>query len=128
MEYTNLEIEVIKLLLNINNEKFNILKEQFLHSKVKTRDITQVWFFTNISIGDSIKSLPQPIDERIVLSDVWARINWKDDIGFFLFIEKGYISMLEWFTYWDTLYNPNFKEYKVFYEWDNRDIPNELLD
>lgn len=93
---THIEFEKIlmNILLNGDNEILKKLRKQYELSEVISREISNYGFFTMFKI-------PENMDLGISnfkfhIGDIDGKVNDIDyAIGFILFIENGYISMLE---------------------------------
>ncbi len=126
--YNDLELNVLKKILNINNETFAVLNEQLDSSEIQNREITSSWFFCKISVDKSITQPIKNMSDRIIFWDVLCNVDKKVYMWFLLYIENWYISLLEWYTFDDDFTQFDSKNYELSYELLNeRKIPSELL-
>ena len=93
-----LEDEVLKMLLDGRDDCLAILRLQAQHSRVSSREMTGVGFFTHFDVPPEVpRVLGQP---KFWLGDVYgAAENIQDGVGFVLFVTEGALSMLEGYTY-----------------------------
>jgi hypothetical protein len=93
-----LEIHILSKLLLGDDFVLEILRNQFRHILVRSRENTGVGFFTNFSVPPEIERIPNR--RSLHLSDVNATAsNVAHGIGFVLFVCDGALEMLEGFTY-----------------------------
>lgn len=122
-----LERIVMERLLTWDSKSLNLLREQISKCTVKSREISPVWFFTHFSISDL--ALPISAKNKIIFGDVDCESpDVPDGLWFLLYIENGYISMLECYTYWDEVRSFDLELYTVKYNSEKRELPKELLD
>lgn len=126
MNYKKIETDIINMLLSYKSNKFDILKKQFLNSKVINREENTSWFFIKIEVNTDIEKID--IKQRLIFWDVISKANWKIFMWFLLYIENWYISLLEWYTFDDDFVWFNNNTYNLEFELPNkRKIPKELL-
>jgi hypothetical protein len=115
METLNpLEKAVLEKLLSGESETYRILQKQYSSSRVASRKMTGVGFFTRLSLPEDAPKLPDEASFHI--SDVAADINGlKHGAGFVLFIEDGRIETLEGFTY-DEPWTQDFHGFRLYYD------------
>ena len=87
-------------------------------------EYTGVWFYMEINVLNN--TAPISLKDNIKISDIlWIRDNIPS-LGFILYIENWYLSMLECFSYNDK--EISFENIKLVYEWwDVRNIDQRLL-
>lgn len=124
MNFNKFELEILNKFLDFSSKYSEKLKEQLLSASVKKMEYTGVWFYMEINVLNNTTSIS--LKDNIKISDVlWIRNNIPS-LGFILYIENWYLSMLECFSYDDK--EINFENIKLVYEWwDNRNIDQRLL-
>lgn len=99
MDLSALETAAIEKLLEGTHPALQQLKQQAKVLRATRREHTGVGFFTEFEPGPdavAVAALPG----RLTIGDVDAAINGvADAVGFLLFVESGYITMLEGFAY-----------------------------
>jgi hypothetical protein len=96
---TNLEASVLSKLLSGDHPALTALREQAQRASVRKRKLTGVGFFTTLSVSAEAPraALSQ---KRVCLGDVVADIEGlQHGAGFVLFVENGFLSTLEGYTY-----------------------------
>lgn len=95
---TNLEKQVINMLLSGENPTLSILRAQFEQSAVKSRELTGVGFLTEFSVPKNAPLLED--HKRLTIGNVNADIpGLKHGAGFVLFVDNRAINFLEGYTY-----------------------------
>lgn len=113
-KFDKIEKAVMAKLLEGQDDKLAILREQYSQSIVKKREYSGTGFFTSFEIPDHIPNLK--ISKSIQLGDVVAEIKGvKTGAGFVLFIKDGVIDFLEGYTYGDEKWPKEISEYKLSY-------------
>jgi len=96
---TEFEAAVLTKLLTGDHPVLEALRSQFESCRVGSREATGHGFFVNLDVPRSPGPAPAPV-RRFQVSGVGAAIpGLKHGAGFVLFIEEGYISFLEGFSY-----------------------------
>lgn len=115
METLNpLEKAVLEKLLFGESETYRILQKQYSTSRVAERKMNVVGFFTRFSLPDDAPKLPD--EATFHIADVAADVNdLKHGAGFVLFIRKGWINMLEGFTYGEP-WPRNVRSFHLYYD------------
>jgi hypothetical protein len=112
-EISELESEVMRMLLNGNDPVLNTLREQWRASRVEKRELTGVGFYTRFSVLDSIPRIEG--NRTFNFGDVIAEINGLQyGAGFVLFVKDGVINMLEGYTY-DESWPPIISAFRLAY-------------
>jgi hypothetical protein len=97
---TELEREVMKMLLAGDHPVLEVLRMQLCHAKVVRRELTGVGSYTYFQIPSDVPRVPGR--RSFELGDVHADIPpLKLGVDFILFIREGAIDFLEAFTYGD---------------------------
>ena len=98
IQISKLEQKVLNMLLAEEGEEFSILREQLIEASVSKREMTGVGFYTTYVIPEEARKLRG--NQSIKFGDVEAEIfGLKNGAGFILYIENGYIHMLEGYSY-----------------------------
>lgn len=109
-----LEKEVMKMLLDGNNEVLKSLRIQYEDAQIVNRQLSQKGFFTNFNINRDEQRLEGK--KSFQLGDVVGQLNnVKDGVGFVLFIKDGAITMLEGFTYGNENWPETILNYELCY-------------
>jgi hypothetical protein len=117
---TKLEIEVMRMLLDGDDEVLSALRKQLAKCKVKSRELTGVGFFTTFIPAQSDDVLSRVKSFKI--GDVFAKIEGtKHGAGFLLYVENGKIYMLEGYTF-DDPWPSEIGEFKLCYINDVRNL------
>ncbi len=116
-----LEKQVLSMLLEGEEKQLTILREQLKAASVSERKMTGVGFYTKFKIPKKLKGIPNK--ESIKFGDVVAEISrLNHGAGFLLYIENGYLSMLEGYCY-DEKWPEEILNFKLKYSSDDkRDI------
>jgi hypothetical protein len=123
MKLTELESQVLKMMLAGTHPVFALLRKQFEVLTVSSRELTGVGFFCDLAVEES---LPIPGKPSFELSDVTgSAANLKEGMGFVLFVTDGALSMLEGFTY-DEPWPEQVHNWKLTYRHGARDLPKFL--
>ena len=98
-ELSSFEEDVLHRLIALSSSStLDSLSEQARTVRVVRRERTDVGFFVHLATDPG--SAPVPGNPRLVLDGLFARIDGlPNGAGFVLFVENGYLSMLEGFTY-----------------------------
>ena len=92
---TDLELSVIRMLLDGDDPALATLRDQLEHTLVQKRQFTGVGFFADLRVsGES-----PPAAASGHLGDDAEIEGLEHGAGFVLFIEDGYLHMLEGYTY-----------------------------
>ena len=111
--FSNLEYQVMKMLLYGDDNFLEILRNQFKLASLLEREYTGVGFFTDISLPENVQKLKPEISFQ--LSDVGAEVDGlKYGLGFVLFITNGAIELFEVFTY-DEKYPESVGKFTLHY-------------
>lgn len=96
------EDKVINILLDGDNEILQKLRKQYENIRVIDRDFTGVGFYTYYDVANKNELLKVSNKDIIRLMDVNGDYkNDKDYFIFTLYIEYGFITCLEGFSYYD---------------------------
>ena len=97
---TALEERVIRMLLAGDNPILATLRSQAENLAVSSRELTGVGFFTRLVVRENAPSIG--IERSFKLGDVNGTAeNVRNGLGFLLFVEDGFLSALEGYTYDD---------------------------
>ncbi len=97
---TKLEKEVLKMLLDGDDDVLVNLKSQLDLVSVKDREMSGAGFFTNFLVPQSCKTSTINSSSEFRIGDVHAEIDGLDfGAGFLLYVEDGAMQMLEAFSY-----------------------------
>ena len=100
---TEFEQSVLKALLEGDHPILAALREQVPVTLVERRDFSGVGFFTRFSVAST--AVPAPVVGQLDLGGVDAVIpSLRHGAGFVLFVNDGYLSMLEGFTFAEDLW------------------------
>lgn len=109
-----MEKEVMMKLLDGDDDRLMILRNQYIRALAKKREFSGTGFFTSFEVPKDVKKLKTP--KLVQLGDVVAQImGVKDGVGFVLFIKNGTIDFLEGYVYGDEKWPNEVKEYEVSY-------------
>jgi hypothetical protein len=98
MELSNLERNVMEMLLSGDDPTLRILADQFRVAKVTNRELTGVGFYTTFSIPPQAPRLEG--GKSLRLGDVTAEIQGlQHGAGFILFVNGGVIDFLEGYSF-----------------------------
>lgn len=124
MNFNKFELDILNKFLEFSSKNWDKLKKQLLSASVKKMEYTGVWFYMEINVLNN--TAPISLKDNIKISDIlWIRDNIPS-LGFILYIENWYLSMLECFSYNDK--EISFENIKLVYEWwDVRNIDQRLL-
>ncbi len=119
-DLTRLEMEVMRMLLDGDDEVLSALRKQLARCNVKSRELTGVGFFTTFIPAQSDDVLSRVKSFKI--GDVFAEIEeTKHGAGFLLYVENGKIDMLEGYTF-DEPWPGEIGEFKLRYFNGVRDL------
>lgn len=93
MKHIALAEQVINMLLEGENDILSQLREQFENALVISEEDSEAGFFINFKVKETVN---QSKLDTFHIGDVFG--NYEDvkyAVGFILFVENGYISMLE---------------------------------
>jgi hypothetical protein len=97
-DFNSLERQVIEKLLTGDHPVLSVLRQQFATARFRSRDLTNVGFFTYIAVSPDEQ--PARLTSRAHLGDVSAAIpDLQNGAGFVLFITNGALDFLEGYTY-----------------------------
>lgn len=110
---TELERQIMEMLLAGDHPVLETLREQFQRAKVAEREYTVVGFFTHFAVPADVRRLPN--NRSFELDDVYgasrdSQWSWPE-FGFILFVRDGAIDFLEGYTYYDTFPEPGSVDY-----------------
>ncbi|SDF86849.1 hypothetical protein [Sporomusa acidovorans] len=112
--FIKMEKEVVMKLLDGQDDRLAILRDQYLNASIKSREFSGTGFFTSFVVPSNVLRLESP--KSFQLGDVIAQvIGVKDGVGFVFFIKNGTIDLLEGYVYGDEKWPHEIKEYKVSY-------------
>jgi hypothetical protein len=115
------ESKAMQMLLAGEHPTLELLREQFKHAQIKSRDFTGVGFFTEFEIGGGGPKVKPP--KRYIISDVCADVDGLEfGCGFILFIADGLISTLECHLWGDDAL-PDSARYTRFYYFHQPEPP-----
>ncbi len=98
-DLNELERRVLEKLLEGRHETLERLRTQVDHSRVASREFSNVGVFTNLVV-DRAQAEPISGHRSLVISDVEGDLaGLAHGAGFVLFVEEGYLEMLEAFSY-----------------------------
>ena len=118
--YTLLETQAIEMLLDGGGESFKILQQQFANSKAKSREFTEVGFYTNLEIDKNIGLID--CRHQIIIRDIIGyATEARDGIDFLLWINNGRLDFLECVSYGVTWPKDNdIGSFELSYTSDNK--------
>ena len=97
---TKLEKEVLKMLLDGDDDVLVNLKAQLDLVSVENREMSGTGFFTNFLVPQSCETSVTQAGSEFKIGDVHADIEGLDfGAGFLLYIEDGLMKMLEAYSY-----------------------------
>jgi hypothetical protein len=112
-KFIELENEIMKMLLEGQNDTFAILRRQYSNSTVASREFSSVGFFISFSVPEDIDKLQEK--ESFHLGGVTGQINGvTNGVGFILYIRNGVIKLLEGYTYGEEKWPEKLTEYKLY--------------
>ena len=119
---TKLEKEVLKMLLDGDDEVLVNLKAQLDLISVEYREMSSAGFFTNFLVPQSCITSTINSSSEFRIGDVHAEIEGLDfGAGFLLFVVHGAIKMLEAYTY-DEPWPDATDSFKLTYTNGQRDL------
>jgi len=111
---TELETEVMKLLLQGDDPTLQVLRDQLRLAEVASREFSGVGFFTQFKFKGPVKLIPR--GRALKIGDVEAEIEGlMHGAGFLLYIENGALHMLEGYSY-DEEWPLHIGNFKVSYD------------
>lgn len=112
---TELEDRVLAALLDGNHPVLDKLRQQRLVVTVENRELTGAGFYTNLAVPRDI--LPRATNRSVLrIGDVVASAdNLKHGAGFMLYVQDGYLQLLEGFSY-EEPWPDNVGQFAVSYE------------
>ena len=116
MDLAPIEQQALALLLDRDDEGFQVLRQQAEVASVVSREFSGVGFFTELSVPPDAPHLPDgtSIDP---ITGVGADIaGLQHGAGFVLFLAEGRLEMLEGFTY-DEPWPDSYESFSVFHLW-----------
>jgi hypothetical protein len=102
INFTLLELEVLKRLLLGEDPVLEELRKQLALSKATSREITGHGFYLHFELPKEIKGIHEylPVKPTFCFGDVEAKIDsLRYGAGFLLWIKEGILSSLEGYTY-----------------------------
>jgi len=119
---TQLENEVLKMLLEGDDDVLINLKAQLDLVSVEDREMSGAGFFTNFLVPQSCKTKIINASSEFKIGDVHAEIEGLDfGAGFLLYVEDGAIKMLEAYSY-DEPWPVETDSFKLTYINGQRDL------
>jgi hypothetical protein len=119
MQLSELELEVLKLLLRGDDNVLNCLRNQLARISIKERESSSAGFFTTFESDQTIKAKAY-ISFKI--GDVHGEISGLENgAGFVLYIKNGKLEMLEGYSY-DEKWPKDIEEFKLTYINGQRDL------
>lgn len=126
-DLTDLERGVLDKLLAGEHPVLEALRRQLGSCRVKSRELTGSGFFTELQVDRTLPGAPTRA-ENLRIGDVNAKIaGLKHGAGFVLFVNAGYLDMLEGFSY-DEPWPESAGEFEVRYTGGSRDVRSLQLD
>ncbi len=114
MDHLEFEKKLMETLLAGDDPTLEGLRHQYLNSNVKKRQFTGAGFFTNFSVKDGIE--PVAKGKTFQIDDIDASMGSAEGaIGFILFVEKGYLSMLEGYTLSSDVWPDDYSDVSLVY-------------
>ncbi len=111
---TQLEREVMEMLLSGEHPVLMVLRAQWERAKVVQREFTGVGFFTHFEIPVGVPRVPGR--RSFQLDDVHADVpGLSHGVDFILFIRDGAIDFLEGFTYGDDRWPETIDTFQLTY-------------
>ena len=115
MDHIEFEMSLMDMLLAGDNEILEGLRHQYKNSTVKTREFTGAGFYTDYLISKGIASVAE--GKTFQFGDIYASYeNIEVAFCFVLFVNKGYLSILEGYTLmektWPDEYSKVILKYK----------------
>jgi len=112
--FIEMEKEVMTKLLDGQDDKLMILRNQYRKALIKKREFSGTGFFTSFDVPNNVPKLE--ISKPIQLGDVIANIvDVKDGAGFVLFIKNGTLDFLEGYVYGEEKWQNQIKTYTLSY-------------
>ena len=110
---TPLERQVLEKFLEGDEPSLNVLREQLGHLEVTSRERFSAGFYTHFRVAADAPGLTSAVSTQ--LNDVLIETpSLKHGGGFVLWIAKGYLHMLEAFTYDEPWAEPKFFKLQYF--------------
>ena len=117
IEYNDLEKAIFEMNLAGNDPLLAELRSQFEKVIPGKREFTGVGFYLDLAV----KPGTQPLDiskfkNRVIFGVVGAKLG-KDNIdsGYLIFIENGYFTLLEGYTYGDDKWPDDYLDFTMYY-------------
>jgi hypothetical protein len=98
LELTDLERAAMEMMLEGESSVLEALRRQWTHATISRRELTGCGFFTYLAVARAVSEPTMP--RRLVISGPHGEIpGLAHGVGFVLFVEEGYLSFLEGFSY-----------------------------
>jgi hypothetical protein len=124
MNHAEFEKKLIEMLLAGDDLVLKGLRNQYLNSKVESREFTGAGFYTDFKTESNIP--PVAKGKSFQIGDVFASMgNIKAAFGFILFIEKGYLSLLEGYTLSSDVWPNEYSNILLDYHWIGDRLENQ---
>lgn len=107
MEHSEFEKNLMEMLLDGDDPVLKGLKNQYGNSVIESRKFTGAGFFTHFKVAGGIEAVAQ--GKNFQIGDMHASFDGiKAAFGFILFVEKGYLTMLEGYTLSSDVWPDNY--------------------
>jgi hypothetical protein len=122
---SEIERKLLDTLLEGDDPILDSLRAQLAESKIESRELSGSKFFLNFEIPDSV---PKINPERIIIGDVYFDLEGvQHGGGAIIFIENGYLSMLEAYLNGDEEWPDQPRLSRVFYDSNPRDLAASIM-
>lgn len=112
--FEDFEKNIMLKLLEGDDNTLQILRIQYENAIVKSREFTGTGFYTTFAIPNSVPRLEY--NKAFQIGDVVGQVDGiRDGVGFVLFVENGFLNMLEGYTYGDEKWPKTIIKYKYEY-------------
>ena len=119
---TKLERRVLEMMLNSDNDILASLNRQLDSICVTSREVSSAGFFTHFYVPIDCKTSSVNSSVSFKFGDVCADIEGlKFGAGFLLYVENGYLKMLEGYSY-DEPWPSDVQKFELSYINGNRDL------
>jgi hypothetical protein len=122
---SEIERKLLDALLEGDDPILDSLRAQLADSKIESRELPGSGFFLNFKIPDSA---PKIKPDRIIIGDVYFDLEGvQHGGGAIIFIENGYLSMLEAYLNGDEKWPVQPRLSRLFYDSNPRDLAASIM-
>ncbi|MFT5049210.1 MAG: hypothetical protein ACI8QZ_000600 [Chlamydiales bacterium] len=116
MRLTKLEEAVLRMMLDGDHPVLEALREQLRHSQVTDRTVAGTGFYTDLEVDQAVAAAPTAHPSCWIGDVVGAISGCKHGAGFVLFIDDGYLQMLEGYCHAASEWPTAVQEFKLSYQ------------